>query len=152
MVVQYGAIFGMEMIADSPPSVADQRRHRSSVSNGSRLFAIQGADARTHTGRRFRDLVEQMTADLGGTDLLSEFQRQLIRRAATLSVMAEAIEADVVRDRDFDILDYGTVCDRLRRIAETLGLRRIPRNVDISPMERLKQYQEAKAKRVIDVG
>lgn len=63
---------------------------------------------------RFRDLVEIMSLDLGGMDLLSEGQKQLIRRAATLSVMAEAIEADVVRDKDFDILDYGTVCDRLR--------------------------------------
>jgi hypothetical protein len=121
---------GMELPIDSAPSVANTRRHRSSVSNGSRLFAIQGADARTQTGRRFRDLVETMTNDLGGPSFLSEFQKQLVRRAATLSIMAESIEADVVRDFEFDILNYGTVCDRLRRIAETLGLQRIARPVD----------------------
>jgi len=46
--------------------------------------------------RRFRDLVEGIQADLGGRDLLSEGQLQLIRRAAGLSVMSESIEADFV--------------------------------------------------------
>lgn len=94
------------------------------------MFAVAGIDGRSQTARRFRDLVEIMNNDPGGYDILSEFQKQLIRRAATLSIMAEAVEADVVRDLGFDIMNYGTVCDRLRRIAETLGLRRIPRPVN----------------------
>jgi hypothetical protein len=117
----------MEMPADSPPIDRGQRAHRSSVTNGTRLFAIAGIDGRSQTSRRFRDLVEVMTIDLGGPDLMSEAKRQLIRRAATLSIMAEAIEADVVRDLGFDILNYGTVCDRLRRILESLGLDRVAR-------------------------
>jgi len=128
------------MRPDSTPLPISQRRHRSSVSNGTRLFAIQGADARTHTGRRFRDLVEILANDLGGPELMSEFQKQLVRRAATLSIMAEAIEADVVRDLEFDILNYGTVCDRLRRIAETLGVVRIAKHVDFQT------YMQAKPK------
>jgi hypothetical protein len=120
----------METAVDSPPIDRGQRAHRSSVSNGSRLFAIAGLDGRTQTARRFRDLVEVMTLDLGGADLLSEGQKQLIRRAATLSIMAEAIVADVVRDLGFDILNYGTVCDRLRRICESLGLQRVVKPVN----------------------
>ncbi len=120
----------MESTETIPPVASAQRAHRSSVSNGSRLFAVSGIDGRSQTARRFRDLVEIMSGDLGGGDILSEFQKQLIRRAATLSIMAEAVEADVVRDLGFDIMNYGTVCDRLRRIAETLGLRRIPRPVN----------------------
>jgi hypothetical protein len=92
--------------------------------------------------RRFRDLVETMTFDLGGADFLSEFQKQLIRRAAALSVMAESVEADLVRDRPFAITDYGTVCDRLRRLCETLGLERVAR--DVTPT--LQSYLAAKAK------
>jgi hypothetical protein len=107
-----------------------QRAHRSSVSNGSRLFAIAGLDGRTQTARRFRDLVEAVTADLGGADILSEAQRQLIRRASALSIMAEAVEADLVRDLGLDINNYGMICDRLRRILESLGLARVARPVN----------------------
>jgi hypothetical protein len=122
----------METAVDTTPIDRSQRAHRSSVSNGSRLFAIAGIDGRSQTSRRFRDLVEVMTIDLGGPDLMSEAKRQLIRRAATLSIMAEAIEADVVRDLGFDILNYGTVCDRLRRIVETLGIERKTKDVNPS--------------------
>jgi hypothetical protein len=66
-----------------------------------------GMDGRSKTVRRFRDLVEGIEADLGGGDLLSEGQKQLVRRAAGLSVMAEGIEADLVRDMTFDPEQYG---------------------------------------------
>jgi hypothetical protein len=107
-----------------------QRAHRSSVSNGTRLFAVAGLDGRTQTARRFRDLIEVWTLDLGGADMLSEGQRQLIRRAASLSIMAEAAEADLARDMDMDVNTYGMVCDRLRRIVESLGIERVARPIN----------------------
>jgi hypothetical protein len=126
IVVQYGD----DLVLDTTPIAARHLTHRSSVSNGSRLFAVAGLDGRTQTARRFRDLIEIWTNDLGGPDLLGEGQRQLIRRAASLSIMAESIEADLARDMDFDVSVYGTVCDRLRRICETLGLERTARTVN----------------------
>jgi hypothetical protein len=112
----------------SPEPDRSQRAHRSSVSNGTRLFAVAGLDGRTQTARRFRDIIETVTFDLTGPDLLSEGQRQLIRRAAALSIMAEGVEADMARDMTFDVLTYGTICDRLRRIFESLGLERKSRD------------------------
>src|ERR1700730_8291499 len=83
------------------------RSHRSSVSNGTRLFALSGEiDGRTSTARRFRDIIETVTSDLGGKDLLSEAQRQLIRRASALSIMCESVEIDLVRDLPFDVANY----------------------------------------------
>jgi hypothetical protein len=41
--------------------------------------------------------------------------------------MAESTEADIVRDMTFDPMIYGTTTDRLRRLCETLGLRRVAR-------------------------
>src|ERR1700730_15997115 len=76
---------------------------------------VAGLDGRTHTARRFRDLYEVLCNDLGGASGLKEGQRQLVRRAATLSVMSEAMEADIVRDMPFDSDAYGTLCDRLGR-------------------------------------
>jgi hypothetical protein len=54
-------------------------------------------DGRSATARRFKDLVEDISADLGGKELLSEGQRQLIRRAAMLSAECERLEALAAR-------------------------------------------------------
>src|ERR1700730_10299239 len=106
-----------------PKLVRDQRRHRSQVTNGKKLFAtVPGLDGRTQTARRFRDLYEIICNDLGGASGLKEGQRKLARRAASLSVMSEAIEADIVRDLPFDSDVYGMLCDRLGRCLSRLGL------------------------------
>ena len=120
----------MDAAETREPLVRDQSRHRSSVSNGSRLFAVDGIDGRSSTARRFRDLVETIGADLGGWDHISEGQKQLIRRAATLSIMAESMEADAVRDIPFDTEAYGILVDRLGRCLQRLGLERVARPVD----------------------
>jgi hypothetical protein len=48
---------------------------------------------RTRTALRFRALVDEISADLGGADRLSALQKQLTRRAAELSVQCELMEA-----------------------------------------------------------
>jgi hypothetical protein len=65
-----------------------------------------------------------MGNDLGGSDRLSEGQRQLIRRAATLSIMSESVEADFIRNLAFNSEAYGVLCDRLGRCLQRLGLER----------------------------
>jgi hypothetical protein len=85
---------------------------------------------RTQAARRFRDLVEFVTADLGGAALLSEGQRQLIRRASALAIMCETIEADLARDLPFDLNNYLATTNTFRRVIETLGLKRIARPVN----------------------
>ena len=123
----------METTENYPRNVAAvdgrARSHRSAVANGTRLFAVGGIDGRALTARRFRDLIQTFSADLGGPGVISEGQMQLVRRAAALSIMAESIEADLARGLDFDVNTYGQVTDRLRRVVETLGLRRQARDV-----------------------
>ena len=133
---------GMENTGiDSAAIGSRSRAHRSAVSNGTRLFCVDGLDGRSQTARRFRDLVETIGNDLGGVDHLSEGQKQLIRRAATLSIMAEALEADAVRNLSFDGEAYGVLCDRLGRCLQRLGLERKLR--DVTPT--LQSYLAAKA-------
>ena len=132
---------GMENAETIPPVAGRQRAHRSAVSNGTRLFCVDGLDSRSQTARRFRDLVETIGNDLGSVDHLSEGQKQLIRRAATLSIMAEAMEADAVRNLAFDGEAYGVLCDRLGRCLQRLGLERKAR--DVTPT--LQSYLAAKA-------
>ena len=123
-----------------------QRRHKSAVTNGNRLFAPERMDGRTHLAMRFRDLNDDIIADLGGRDRLSTGQLQLVRRAATLSVTAEGMEVDAVSGKAFDIDLYEQLTDRLGRCFQRLGLERVARNV--SPT--LKDYLEAKVTVEVD--
>jgi hypothetical protein len=111
---------------------------RSRVTNGSKLLPL--SDGRSATARRFRDLYEDISADLGGLDRLSEGQRQLIRRAAMLSAECERLEAMSARgEAEFDIDLYGMLCDRLGRLFGRLGLER--KSKDVTPS--LDQYLAA---------
>ncbi|MFZ3326011.1 MAG: hypothetical protein WA231_09025 [Methylocella sp.] len=117
------------------------RHHRSAVTNRTKLFAIEGMDGRLGPARRFRDILEQIECDLGGIDNLSEGQRQLCRRAATLSFTAECMEVDAVAGKPFDIDLFGQLTDRLGRCFQRLGLERKSR--DVTPT--LRDYLQAKA-------
>jgi hypothetical protein len=108
-----------------------QRRHKSSVTTGNRLFAPETTDGRTHAAIRYRDILEQIQEDLGGIGMLSEAQRQLCRRAATMCAQAEIMEAQAVAGQGFDIHCFATTVNCLRRLFESLGLQRVSR--DITP-------------------
>ena len=90
---------------------------------------------------RFRDLVDDICSDLGGRDRLSTGQLQLARRAATLSVMSEMMEIDVINGKPFDVDLFGQLTDRLGRCLQRLGLERVSR--DVTPT--LQSYLQAKA-------
>jgi hypothetical protein len=87
-------------------------------------------DGRSLTARRFQDLFEDVCNDLGGIDMLSEAQKQLIRWAATLCAESERQEAEWANGRPFDLTLYSTTANCLRRIFESLGLQRKARLVN----------------------
>jgi hypothetical protein len=125
----------------SAPVAGRSRHHRSAVTNRTKLFAVDGMDGRLGPARRFRDILEQIECDLGGPDILSEGQRQLCRRAATLSFTAESMEVDAVSGKTFDIDLFGQLVDRLGRCLQRLGLERKAR--DVTPA--LQSYLQSKA-------
>ena len=119
---------------------------RSKLANGSKLLPL--TDGRSVTARRFRDLFEDICADLGGIDILSEGQKQLARRAAMLSAEAERLEALAARNErpsreswkedlsnKFDVITCGVICDRLGRLFDRLGLERRARPVSNPVLE-----------------
>jgi hypothetical protein len=108
-------------------TVARPPRARSAVSNGSRLHVQPVGD--TAWSRRFRDVFAQIVSDLGGADYLSEGQRQLARRAATISLECEKLEARAVGGNQIDLDVYGQLTDRLGRAFQRLGLKRVPKDV-----------------------
>jgi hypothetical protein len=88
-------------VGASPPTT------RSKVTNGSAL--LQGVDERSASARRFKDIINALSADLGE---LSEADRALVRTAATLTLKMEMLQADLVAGRDVD-------ADQLIRLAGT---------------------------------
>ena len=92
----------METAETIPQLTRRKPEARSRVGNGKVLLPL--VDGRSVTARRFKDLVEDISNDLGGASELSEAQRQLIRRAAMLSAKSERMEAIAARgEAKFDI-------------------------------------------------
>lgn len=113
-------------------------KQRSRVTNGKALFVE--ADQRGPWARRWRDVLAEITNDLGGADLLSEGQKQLARRCATISIACERMEGEAALGNEIDLDAYGTLTDRLGRALQRLGLKRHPR--DITPPDPLEYARE----------
>lgn len=127
---------------DSNEQASRKPEARSQVTNGSRL--LPELDGRSVWARRARDLIEAHSTDLGGVDRLSEAQRSLIRRASALQIKAEQIELRMAHDTatQEDIDTYLRIAGVLKRIFDTIGLERRPR--DTAPD--LRAYLEATQK------
>jgi hypothetical protein len=117
----------METSAVRAVSVAKPPRCRSAVSNGKRLFVVRPGD--TAWSRRFSDVLGEIVSDLGGGDRLSEGQRQLARRCATIAISCERMEGDAAAGNPIDLETYGQLTDRLGRAFQRLGLKRQQRDV-----------------------
>jgi hypothetical protein len=100
---------------------------RSAVTNGSRLFVVRPGD--TAWNRRFGDVLSEIISDMGGHEGLSEGQRQMARRCATLAITCERMENEAASTGKMDIDLYGTLCDRLGRALDRIGLKRVARDI-----------------------
>jgi hypothetical protein len=98
------------------------------VTNGTRTFLQPGGE-QTAVGLRWKDIAAAITEDLGGGDLLSEIERQLVRRVTHLSVEAELMEADRVKGQEIDIERYIAITNAIGRAGQRVGLRRRAKNV-----------------------
>jgi hypothetical protein len=126
----------MKLSADSTPIDVPKPQARSRVSNGSAV--LPGVDGRSTWVRRLRDLMGLHLSDLGGDDAVSEAERSIIRRVATLTVELERMEAGfaVAGEAQPDQLDlYQRTANSLRRLLEAIGVQRRSRDVTPDPLE-----------------
>jgi hypothetical protein len=113
--------------AERAPTRAQSKRPRSAVTSGRKLF-VEGSP-NSAWSRRYHDLVVGHANDLGGHDMLSNAQMSLIRRAAAIEAELERLDARLSSGEEVDMDTYARVAGHLRRLFETLGLKRVPRLV-----------------------
>jgi hypothetical protein len=124
--------------AKRQPAAALPPAQRSAVTNG-RLFAAVIRDGRSGWSRRMQDVLSLHISDLGGEDIVSSAERSIIRRIATISTELEWIEQQFAASstgpsaEQLDVYLRGS--NSLRRLLESIGLKRVPREV-----ESLSQY------------
>jgi hypothetical protein len=113
-------------------------RTRSAVTNGKRLHVVAPPDNKWQ--RRFRDVLAEIISDMGGAGAgLSEGQRQIARRCATIAIACERMEGEAAAGNAIDLDAYGTLTDRLGRAFQRLGLERRQRDVGPSLGDILRQ-------------
>lgn len=126
--------------AGRPAPAAKPAATRSAVSNGKRLHVVSPGDGKW--ARRFADVLGEIIADLGGADMLSEGQRQLARRCATIALACERMEGEAAAGSSIDLECYGQLTDRLGRAFARLGLRRQAKTVTLNDYLSASQEQE----------
>ena len=117
---------------------------RSKVANGKVL--IPGIDQRSTWVRRCKEVIGDAISDAGGEDNVSSAERSLIRRAATLTVELERLEAQFATSEQSDpaALDlYQKLSNTLRRLLASLGLQRRAKDVSAPTLTQYLQRREA---------
>jgi hypothetical protein len=99
------------------PIARSSTTNRSAVTNGSKLLV--GIDGRSPTARRFRDLVQAYTAEVGGD--LSQTDLSMVKTAASLSLSAELRQADLVNGKTVDLDDLIRLSSEVRRILDAIA-------------------------------
>jgi hypothetical protein len=132
-----------EILSATGETIAAPKRPtaKSKLTNGATL---PGVDGRSCWVRRLRDLIDLHLRDLGGEDHVSEAERSIVRRAATLTVELERLELRFAKDgkaSSHDLHLYQRTAGNLRRLLESIGLER--RNCE-APVD-LRRYLDLKA-------
>jgi hypothetical protein len=120
---------------------------RSRVTNGRAMFVDRGTDERSPIARRLRDLVKLHTLDASpnGPEHLSAAQAQLIRRISMIEVQAELMEAKLVAGDDtVDVESFARISSHLRRMYESIGLRKTKVDKALSLAELVAAHKTAK--------
>lgn len=105
--------------APPPPQFSTRR--------GTGAIVLAGVDGRSMMARRFREITTTIEDDLG--EDLTEAQRHLVARAATLACWCEERETELANGEQFDAPEYATISNALRRLLSDLGLERKARDV-----------------------
>jgi hypothetical protein len=116
---------------------------RTAIANGRAV--LEGVDNRTHVARRYRELNALISHDVSPAADLTEAQKQLIRSAAGLVVLRERLDVQAIKGKDIDAGEYCAISNTLRRVLTTIGLKRVPKDIN-------GETDEAKLSRLLEAA
>jgi hypothetical protein len=112
---------------DRPVIAIRSKSNRSRVTNGREL--LPGVSGKLPMARRYHDICAALVTDSGGVDRCSEARLQLIRRFSAACVMAEEVEAALVNGEEISIAEHSLLSSTLVRLAQRIGISRMPKNI-----------------------
>jgi hypothetical protein len=131
-------------------------KQRSRASNGSRLFAMATADGRSAWARRYRDLLSIHVSDAGGETVISGAELAIIKRATRIEVemeFSDAVAADKGTASSAEVLlSYCTGSNSMRRLFESVGLKRVARDVTPPTFEDIRAEIDAEKAAAIEAN
>src|SRR5262245_66535911 len=86
-----------------------------------RLLTLEGLDRRTAAYRETKQLIEEISGDLGGADRLSAAERQMVQHGAVLGAYASDLEAQYLKGRRIDLTALCTILNTQRRCFDVVG-------------------------------
>jgi hypothetical protein len=124
------SIVAPDMRDESSEMRVKRRRKDGRRSHGkAKLLTLANIDKRTAAGQHALELVRAFEADLGGADNLSVAARQLVQRAAVLGTFIESVEVRWLAGEQIELLDYLAAINAQRRVLESIGLQRQPKDI-----------------------
>lgn len=94
-----------------------------------KLMTLDDMDGRTRAAQAVKATIDSLAADLGGEESLSTAEMAIIRRAAVCGAMAESIAVQWLTGEAVDPGTFSALSNNERRLLETVGLKRRPRDV-----------------------
>ncbi len=99
---------------------ARARTTRSKTTNGSQL--LENIDGRSPAGRRYRDLVESFTRELGEPGGPTAAQQAMVKQLAGVILHAEQLQAGIVRGEHVDLDGLVRLSNLQARLLKALDL------------------------------
>ena len=127
-------------VTDRNRAARQPANNRSKFSNNPRRIA--GVDQRTAGGRRLRDLIDDITADLGGV-ALTTVERGVVAQAAGLVLRSEQLQSDIAKGLPVDVDEVVRCANASARLLASLRSRKRQRAPASGPSfaETLRRYE-----------
>jgi hypothetical protein len=93
------------------------KQGRSAVTNGKRtLIGVKGS---SKYGRRYRDLIDAYSLELGGD--LTQFEMAMVKQAAALAIQSEVMQAAIINGEPVDPDNMVRISSEVRRILDAIA-------------------------------
>lgn len=136
-----------KQLSDDEKAKINRSAVSNSIANGGRRLFVEQPES-TKWRRRWTDLYTSISNDLGGNHKdLSEAQRQLVRRVATMCVESEKMEHLSILGEPFPIELYCSMASRLAYLFQKLGIKRQPHLINSEPASLCRQPPAQKSVR-----